>query len=236
MCTSTGAAILAKIGHSASNGCDRAAQDRTEQQATIRRTRIRDPKHVTGRAIAWLMFLAVLAAGPASAAPAAAPKLQNVACPLSAGPMALAVAPNGARIAAADAADMVSVLSVGTDGGLRHLRASPFPLTDGAGPNAITFDRTGALLATANSGTRTISSLTIDRDGRLHAGQGSPASPLSPITPTAVEADFDRWSKRLVKTLGRERVTQTIEDLHELKRALDADAEHFEAGAKKERS
>jgi DNA-binding MarR family transcriptional regulator len=51
-----------------------------------------------------------------------------------------------------------------------------------------------------------------------------------------MEADFDRWSKRLVKTLGRERVTQTIEDLHELKRALDADAEHFEADAKKERS
>ena len=51
-----------------------------------------------------------------------------------------------------------------------------------------------------------------------------------------MEADFDRWSKRLVKTLGRERVTQTIEDLHELKRALDADAEHFETGAKKERS
>jgi DNA-binding MarR family transcriptional regulator len=43
-----------------------------------------------------------------------------------------------------------------------------------------------------------------------------------------MEADFDRWSKRLVKTLGEGNVTQTIEDLHELKRVLDADAEHFE--------
>jgi DNA-binding MarR family transcriptional regulator len=44
-----------------------------------------------------------------------------------------------------------------------------------------------------------------------------------------MEADFDRWSKRLVRTLGKENVTQTIEHLHELKRVLDADAEHFEA-------
>jgi len=44
-----------------------------------------------------------------------------------------------------------------------------------------------------------------------------------------MEADFDRWSKRLVKTLGKENVTQTIEDLHELKRVLDADVKHFEA-------
>jgi DNA-binding MarR family transcriptional regulator len=44
-----------------------------------------------------------------------------------------------------------------------------------------------------------------------------------------MEADFDRWSKRLVKTLGNESVTQTIEDLRELKRVLDADAKHFEA-------
>lgn len=44
-----------------------------------------------------------------------------------------------------------------------------------------------------------------------------------------MEADFDRWSKRLVKTIGRDNVTQTIEDLHELKRVLDADAKHFEA-------
>ncbi len=44
-----------------------------------------------------------------------------------------------------------------------------------------------------------------------------------------MEADFDRWSKRLVKTLGKDNVTQTIEDLHELKRALDADAKHFDA-------
>jgi hypothetical protein len=43
-----------------------------------------------------------------------------------------------------------------------------------------------------------------------------------------MEADFDRWSKRLVNTLGKDRVTQTIEDLDELKRVLDADAEHFE--------
>ena len=44
-----------------------------------------------------------------------------------------------------------------------------------------------------------------------------------------MEADFDRWSKRLVKTLGKDNVTQTIEDLHELKRVLDADAKQFEA-------
>jgi hypothetical protein len=45
-----------------------------------------------------------------------------------------------------------------------------------------------------------------------------------------MEADFDRWSKRLVRTLGTENMTQTIEHLHELKRVLDADAEHFETG------
>jgi DNA-binding MarR family transcriptional regulator len=44
-----------------------------------------------------------------------------------------------------------------------------------------------------------------------------------------MEADFDRWSMRLVKTLGKESVTQTIQDLRELKRVLDADAKHFEA-------
>jgi DNA-binding MarR family transcriptional regulator len=44
-----------------------------------------------------------------------------------------------------------------------------------------------------------------------------------------MEADFDHWSKRLVKTLGKTNVTQTIEHLHELKRVLDADAKHFEA-------
>jgi DNA-binding MarR family transcriptional regulator len=44
-----------------------------------------------------------------------------------------------------------------------------------------------------------------------------------------MEADFDRWSKRLVKKLGRESVIQMVEDLHELKCVLDADAEHFEA-------
>ena len=43
-----------------------------------------------------------------------------------------------------------------------------------------------------------------------------------------MEADFDRWSKRLVRTLGKENVTQTIERLHELKRVLDADAKKFE--------
>ena len=42
-----------------------------------------------------------------------------------------------------------------------------------------------------------------------------------------MEADFDRWSKRLVQTLGKESVTQTIEHLHELRRVLDADAKHF---------
>jgi DNA-binding MarR family transcriptional regulator len=38
-----------------------------------------------------------------------------------------------------------------------------------------------------------------------------------------MEADFDRWSKLLVQTLGKERVIQTIEQLHELRRVLDAD-------------
>jgi DNA-binding MarR family transcriptional regulator len=45
-----------------------------------------------------------------------------------------------------------------------------------------------------------------------------------------MEADFDRWSKRLVQKLGRDNVTHTIEQLHELKRVLDADSEQFEAG------
>jgi DNA-binding MarR family transcriptional regulator len=45
-----------------------------------------------------------------------------------------------------------------------------------------------------------------------------------------MERYFDDWSKRLVKTLGKQKVIQTIEDLHELHRVLDADAEkHFEA-------
>jgi DNA-binding MarR family transcriptional regulator len=44
-----------------------------------------------------------------------------------------------------------------------------------------------------------------------------------------METYFDRWSKRLVRTLGKESAIQTIEDLHELKRVLDADARHFEA-------
>jgi DNA-binding MarR family transcriptional regulator len=43
-----------------------------------------------------------------------------------------------------------------------------------------------------------------------------------------MESDFDRWSKRLVKELGKENITQTIEHLHQLKRILDADAEHFD--------
>ena len=43
-----------------------------------------------------------------------------------------------------------------------------------------------------------------------------------------METYFDSWSKRLVKTLGKESVIQTIEGLHELKRVLDADAKHFE--------
>jgi DNA-binding MarR family transcriptional regulator len=43
-----------------------------------------------------------------------------------------------------------------------------------------------------------------------------------------MEADFDRWSKRFVKILGKESVTHTIEGLHELKRVLNADAKHFE--------
>jgi DNA-binding MarR family transcriptional regulator len=44
-----------------------------------------------------------------------------------------------------------------------------------------------------------------------------------------MEADFDRWSKRLVRALGKANVTQTIEDLHELKRVLDSDAEQFDS-------
>ena len=44
-----------------------------------------------------------------------------------------------------------------------------------------------------------------------------------------METDFDRWSKRLVQTLGKQNVRQTIEHLHELKRVLDTDAEHFDA-------
>jgi hypothetical protein len=43
-----------------------------------------------------------------------------------------------------------------------------------------------------------------------------------------METYFDSWSKRLVKTLRKESVIQTIEDLNELKRVLDADAKHFE--------
>ena len=43
-----------------------------------------------------------------------------------------------------------------------------------------------------------------------------------------MEADFDRWSTRLVGALGKENVTATIEHLHELKRIFDADAKHFD--------
>jgi DNA-binding MarR family transcriptional regulator len=46
-----------------------------------------------------------------------------------------------------------------------------------------------------------------------------------------METDFDRWSKRLVQTLGKENVTKTIEDLRELKRVLDADAAEFDSNA-----
>jgi DNA-binding MarR family transcriptional regulator len=38
-----------------------------------------------------------------------------------------------------------------------------------------------------------------------------------------MEADFDRWSRRLVQTLGTEKVIETIADLRELTRVLDAD-------------
>jgi DNA-binding MarR family transcriptional regulator len=48
-----------------------------------------------------------------------------------------------------------------------------------------------------------------------------------------MEADFDRWSKRLVRALGRESAIKTIENLHELKRVLDADAERFDANHQK---
>ena len=43
-----------------------------------------------------------------------------------------------------------------------------------------------------------------------------------------MEADFGRWSERLVRALGKESVIKTVEDLHELKRVLDADAKHFD--------
>jgi DNA-binding MarR family transcriptional regulator len=46
---------------------------------------------------------------------------------------------------------------------------------------------------------------------------------------TEMEADFDRWSERLVRALGKESVIKTIEGLHELKRVLDADAVQFDA-------
>ena len=39
-----------------------------------------------------------------------------------------------------------------------------------------------------------------------------------------MEDDFDRWSKRLVQTIGEDKVIETIEDLRELKRVLDAAA------------
>jgi DNA-binding MarR family transcriptional regulator len=55
-----------------------------------------------------------------------------------------------------------------------------------------------------------------------------------------MEAEFDRWSKRLVRALGKESVIQTIEHLHELKRVLDEDARQFvddnNAGGSKEHS
>jgi DNA-binding MarR family transcriptional regulator len=44
-----------------------------------------------------------------------------------------------------------------------------------------------------------------------------------------MEADFDHWSKPLIQALGKENVIKTIEDLHELKRVLDADARQFDA-------
>ena len=50
----------------------------------------------------------------------------------------------------------------------------------------------------------------------------------------AMEADYERWSKRLVQKLGKDSVTETIEYLHELKRVLDADVEQF--GTDKDRA
>jgi DNA-binding MarR family transcriptional regulator len=43
-----------------------------------------------------------------------------------------------------------------------------------------------------------------------------------------MEADFDRWSKRLVRELGEKNVERTIDDLHRLKAVLDADAQQFD--------
>lgn len=38
-----------------------------------------------------------------------------------------------------------------------------------------------------------------------------------------MEADFDRWSRRLIRSIGKDKVIETIEDLRTLKRVLDAD-------------
>jgi DNA-binding MarR family transcriptional regulator len=46
-----------------------------------------------------------------------------------------------------------------------------------------------------------------------------------------METDFDRWSKRLVTSLGKQSVIQTIEGLRELKRVLDTDGEQIGAGS-----
>jgi len=51
-----------------------------------------------------------------------------------------------------------------------------------------------------------------------------------------MEADFDRWSQRLVRALGTGSVIKTIEDLHQLKRVLDADADSGQFGANHQES
>lgn len=42
-----------------------------------------------------------------------------------------------------------------------------------------------------------------------------------------MEASFEHWSSRLTGKFGRENVQRLIEDLHQLKQVLDADAEQF---------
>lgn len=42
-----------------------------------------------------------------------------------------------------------------------------------------------------------------------------------------MEASFEHWSSRLTGTFGRENMQQLVEDLHQLKEVLDADAEQF---------
>jgi hypothetical protein len=50
-----------------------------------------------------------------------------------------------------------------------------------------------------------------------------------------MEAEFERWSGRLVREVGKENVLQTIEHIRRLKDVLDADAdtEHLKAARRR---